>query len=72
MISYYTAKKRLFICDEIERNDPDLIKVVELLGEDVNERFSKLKIVEIPDDVDWEINSNDMEEWVEEKHDRWN
>jgi len=30
-----------------------------------------LKIVEIPDDVDWEINEDDGSEWIAEKHRTW-
>jgi hypothetical protein len=48
-----------------------LIKLVEKLGEDVNTRFSNLKVVEIPDDVDWEIAEYDGFEWVAEKHRTW-
>jgi hypothetical protein len=48
-----------------------LIKLVEELGEDVNNRFSNLKIVEIPDDVDWEIAEYDGFEWVAEMHRTW-
>lgn len=55
----------------IPRNDPDLIKIVEDLGSECNARFASLKIVEIPDDVDWEIEEYDGNEWVSEKHRRW-
>ena len=55
-----------------ERNDPDLIKVVEELGEKANGECAKLKIVEIPDGIEWEISEYDGIESVEEKHRSWN
>ena len=56
---------------DIERNDPLLIQVVEEMGENVNNRFSELKVVEIPDDVAWQIDEYDGAEWVAEKHRTW-
>ena len=55
----------------IPRNDPDLVKVVELLGEECNTRFSNLIVIEIPDDVEWVIEEYDGNEWVSEKHRTW-
>ena len=56
---------------EIERNDPRLVAVVEELGKKANTWVSSLKIVEIPDDVDWVIEEYDGLEWVSEKHRTW-
>jgi hypothetical protein len=56
---------------DIERNDPLLIQVVEEMGENVNTRFSELKVVEIPNDVEWQIEEYDGAEWVAEKHRTW-
>ena len=53
------------------RADPNLIKVVEELGEEASGRLSKLKIVEIPDGVEWTIEEHDGNEWVAEKHRTW-
>jgi hypothetical protein len=55
----------------IPRNDPALIQVVEEMGEDSYSRFAALKIVEIPDDVDWVIQRHDGNEWVAERHRNW-
>lgn len=55
----------------IQRNDPLLIECVEKLGIDANGRYSKLKIIEIPDDVEWIIQEYDGMEWVAEKHRTW-
>ena len=56
---------------ELERNDPILVHVVETLGAEANGRFAKLHIVEIPDDVNWEISDYDGMESVEEVHRSW-
>jgi len=58
--------------NDIERTDPILIQVIEELGEEESSsRYSKLKIVEIPDDVEWEIQDYDGSEWIAEKHRTW-
>jgi hypothetical protein len=56
---------------EIERNDPVLVEIVERLGSEANGRYSDLKIVEIPDDVDWEVMEYDGMEHIAEKHRTW-
>lgn len=53
---------------DIERDDPKLIQIIKELGGKANARFAKLKIVEIPDDIDWTIEEYDGAEWVAEKH----
>jgi hypothetical protein len=53
------------------RTCPKLIQVVEELGEKANGQFAKLRIIEIPDGVDWEIDEYDGSEKVEEKHRSW-
>ena len=60
-----------FVDDEIKRNDPKLVECVEILGEKANGRFADLKVVEIPDDVEWEITEYDGLETIEEKHRSW-
>lgn len=56
---------------EIERNDPILIQVIETLGDEANGRFAKLDIIDIPDDVEWEISEYDGMERVDEVHRSW-
>ena len=56
----------------IERNNPILVEIVEQLGESANTRFSELKVVEIPDNVRWQIEEHDGKEWIAEKHATWN
>ena len=57
---------------DIERNDQYLVRVIEELGDDANGRFSELKVVNIPDEVEWQIEEYDGLEWVAEKHRIWN
>ena len=45
--------------DRENRNDPDLIEIIERLGEKANGFFAKLAIKEIPDGVDFEITEYD-------------
>lgn len=56
---------------EIERTDPHLIEVVEVLGVDAEGNYADLKIVEIPDDVQWEITYYDGLESVREVSRTW-
>ena len=53
------------------RADDDLIEVIERLGDEANGDHAKLKIVEIPDDVDWQIEEYDGAEWIAETHRTW-
>jgi hypothetical protein len=56
----------------IPRNDPDLVSVVKELKEKSWGQYSaELKVVEIPDDVEWEIEEYDGKEWISEKHKIW-
>ena len=57
--------------DRLFRDDPALVKTVMDLGKKANGKHAELKIVEIPDDVDWEITEYDGLEQVEEKHRIW-
>lgn len=55
----------------IKRDDPNLVEVIEELGEKANGVCADLKIVEIPDDVKWVIDEYDGLEQVAEKHRIW-
>jgi len=57
--------------DNLTRNDPILVQVVEEMGDKAWGRYAKLAIVEIPDDVDWIVEEHDGMEWVAEKHRTW-
>jgi len=56
---------------DIPRDDPILIQVFKELGDAANGFAADLKIVEIPDGVDWEIEEYDGNEWVAEVHRTW-
>lgn len=60
-----------FDTDDIRRNDPVLVRVVEELGEEANGECAELQIVTIPDGIDWEIEEYDGREWVSECHQTW-
>lgn len=57
--------------DEEDRTNINLVECVEKLGEEANGAFAELKVVDIPDDVEWEIEEYDGMEWVSEKHRVW-
>lgn len=56
---------------DIKRDDKILVEVIEELGDKASSRFSKLEIVNIPDDVEWEISEYDGYESVDEVHRSW-
>lgn len=53
------------------RTDSKLIETVEELKGRASTQASKLEVIEIPDDVDWEIDDYDGMETVHEKHRSW-
>ena len=72
LTNYYIneIKENNYFADwDIKRTDPILIEVVEKLYKNTG---NSLKVVEIPDDVKWEIKQGDLgHEWVAEKHRTW-
>ena len=70
-------KSRRDITDEnfwyydIPRDCPVLVSMVEEQGSAMNSDYSELKVVEIPDDVEWYIEEYDGMEWVAEAHRTW-
>jgi hypothetical protein len=57
---------------EISRDCPHLVETVLTLGTTAKTRcYSKLKIVEIPDGVEWSVHEYDGMEWVAENHRTW-
>jgi len=60
-----------FYYADISRDDPILVQVVEELGSKANGVLAELKIVEIPDDVDWYVSDYNGIETVEEIHRTW-
>jgi len=66
------ANEELFWENDLSRDDPILVEIVEsLTSEKASGRFAELKVIEIPDDVDWYIEEYDGHEWVSERHRTW-
>jgi hypothetical protein len=53
------------------RIDPVLIDIIEKIGSKASSPNADLRIIEIPDGVDWIIQDYDGIEWVAEKHRIW-
>jgi hypothetical protein len=61
-----------FPLELIRRDDIYLVQAVEELGELADVEYSSLRVVEVPDTIEWEIEERDGMEWViEGKLTRW-
>jgi hypothetical protein len=58
-----------FDCD---RSNPLLIEAVKKLKNEAHGPYCILKIVEIPDDIEWQVFAVNGEETIREKHRFWN
>jgi hypothetical protein len=59
---------------DIQRDDPDLVRIVETLCEKANSRYSELKVVEVPmwlQGKGWTIEEYDGVEHIAERHRTW-
>ena len=65
------AETVLTDADEIDRDDPILVLVVETLGAAASALSDKLVVVDIPDNVEWHIDEYDGMEHVAEDHRTW-
>lgn len=54
-----------------DRTNPLLLQIVEELGYKANGSCASLKIINIPDDIEYQIEEYDGKEWVSEKHLQW-
>ena len=71
--NYKKSNALILSSRNIPRDDVDLIAVLEALGVDkCGGRHAELKIVEIPDGTDWEVEEYDGTEWIAEVHKTWN
>ena len=55
----------------IPRDDEKLVRVVDELQAEANGHCAELKVVSIPDDVQWEIRKTDGREHVSQVHRIW-
>lgn len=55
----------------VPRDDPALVQTVEELGAAANGVFARLRVVDIPEGVEWEIAEYDGNEHVAEQHRTW-
>jgi len=53
------------------RTHPDIIAVVEALGEEADGMYAELEIVDIPDGIEWHIDEYDGVETIHEAHRIW-
>ncbi len=56
---------------DIDRTDKHLVSVVETLGVEANGQSAQLKVVEIPNDVQYHISEYDGIEHIAENHRTW-
>lgn len=59
------------ICSSNNRTDPILIDVIIELGHEADGDYASLKIVDVPDDIEWYIDDYDGRESINEKHRSW-
>lgn len=64
-------RKYVLIYRKLERTNPLLIRCIELMGDKSFGRFAKLKVVEIPDGVEFEIDEYDGMETIHEVRRSW-
>jgi hypothetical protein len=69
--SIYYEGDEWFNDRDINRSDTQLVRVVQELGEKANGFCAKLKIVNIPVDVQWEVVEYDGLEHIAEKARKW-
>lgn len=56
---------------EQDRSNTILVEVVRKLKNKADGNNTALKIIEIPDDIEWQIFAINGEEWIAEKHRTW-
>lgn len=66
------SKYLLTAQQDVDREDFNLINMIEKLGSNrCSGECAKLKIIEIPKEVEYEIQDYDGNEWIAEKHRTW-
>lgn len=70
--AYANLTEKHFYSRDVRRDDPILLKVIDQLGAKYcSGSCANLKVVEIPDGVEWEIKEYDGDEHVAEVHRTW-
>ncbi len=64
-------QKDNFYYGNIDRTDPDLVAVVEKLGDKANGWAAKLRVVDIPEGAQYSIDDYDGVESIHEAHEVW-
>jgi len=57
--------------NDASRADADLVSVVETMGEKANGSCASLKVIEIPDGIQWDVDDYDGIESISEAHQQW-
>lgn len=60
-----------FYDGDLDRTDPFLVQVVEELGYEANGNCARLRVADVPDDVNWYIDDYDGRETVREISRSW-
>lgn len=73
ILSCFLPEKILYVdpSNDSFRSHPDLVSVVGKLGKEANGCSANLKVVEIPDDINYEIEDYDGMEHISEIHREW-
>ncbi len=61
----------VYMYEDKVRDDPTLIQIIETMNEKASGKMSELKIVEIPENIEYEIEEYDGLEWIAEAHQIW-
>ncbi len=66
-----TYDQTAYLSQELQRDDPDIVDIVEKMGKKSWGDHAELSIVEIPADTEWEIEEYDGMEHISEAHRTW-
>ena len=67
---YENLSNKEYVNREVSRSDPFLIEAIQK-AKNPNGICADITIVEIPDDVKWQIEEYDGSEWIAEVHRTW-
>lgn len=72
VVSYKDCDKYFCFHEDIARDDPKMVAIVERLGSELaSHSLADIRIVEIPDGIEYEISDYDGMESVHEAHRSW-